>query len=206
MQRSRWLLTFALCLPACGSGASDSETDTFGDPDAGMNGEAGEDGAEGGEGAGETQVPDNAYCSGVADWQAAWIDFENEVVTLTNQARATGATCGNESMPPVGALDMVPELLCAARVHSQDMSQRGYFSHDTPEGVSPFERMSMAGYEFSTAGENIAAGYPTPQDVVQGWLDSPGHCTNIMNGAYTDIGVGFHGEGNLWTQVFGTPR
>lgn len=154
----------------------------------------------------DDSVPDNEFCMDVADWNDDWLEFENEVFELTNEARSRGVTCGNEARPAVDELEMAPALRCAARVHSEDMATRGYFSHDTPEGVSPFERMNMAGYEYSTAGENIASGYQTPQDVVQGWLDSPGHCNNMMNGAFTEIGVGYHGEGVMWTQVFGTPR
>lgn len=154
----------------------------------------------------DDSVPQNEFCMDVADWNGDWLEFENEVLRLTNQARTTGVTCGNESRPAVDELEMAPALRCAARVHSQDMATRGYFSHDTPEGVSPFERMNMAGYEYSAAGENIASGYQTPQDVVQGWLDSPGHCNNMMNGGFTEIGVGYHGEGVMWTQVFGRPK
>ena len=154
----------------------------------------------------DDSVPDGDYCSGVADWNEDWLEFENEVLRLTNQARSTGTTCGGESRPAVGDLEMVPELRCSSRVHSKDLAEQGFFMHDSLDGTSPFERMNMAGYEYSTAGENIAAGYQTPQDVVQGWLDSPGHCNNMMNGSFTEIGVGFHGEGNYWTQNFGAPR
>ena len=87
---------------------------------------------------------------------------------------------------------------------------RGFFEHDNPDGESPFDRMERAGYSYQAAGENIAAGQQTPEQVVLGWLDSPGHCSNIMSPDYTEIGVGYYyGEqdqfGHYWTQNFGRP-
>lgn len=77
--------------------------------------------------------------------------------------------------------------------------------HTNPDGESPFDRMSNAGYSYSYAGENIAAGYPSPSAVVAGWMGSTGHCKNIMSPNFTEIGVGYHGAGNQWTHSFGKP-
>jgi uncharacterized protein YkwD len=101
------------------------------------------------------------------------------------------------------------KLRCAARVHSKDMAEEGFFSHTNNDGATPWDRIKAAGYSFSTAGENIAAGYPNPQAVVEGWLDSPGHCKNIMSPAFTEIGVGYYAGGaydHYWTQAFATPQ
>jgi uncharacterized protein YkwD len=109
---------------------------------------------------------------------------------------------------------MNAELRCSARRHSKDMGVLGYFAHDSQNGDNPFDRMSAAGYTGRLMGENIAKGQQTPEEVVDGWLNSPGHCANIMNDGFSDIGVGYwEGEadnqwfnGNkLWTQNFGAP-
>lgn len=155
-------------------------------------------------------VPDSDYCAGVADWPEQSRTFEAEVVVLVNQARAQGGNCGGQPFGATGPLTMEGRLRCAARVHSLDMVERGFFDHQNPDGESPFDRMEQAGYAFSFAGENIAAGQPTPQEVVDGWLDSPGHCANILSPDFTEIGVGYVSapQGALphyWTQVFGTP-
>ncbi len=88
------------------------------------------------------------------------------------------------------------------------MAARGYFEHDTPDGVTPTQRMRTAGYTGRRTGENIAQGYSNPADVVQGWIDSPGHCRNLMSGGYTQIGIGYHRGGpgrHYWVQNFGAP-
>jgi uncharacterized protein YkwD len=121
---------------------------------------------------------------------------EDEVVRLTNQARQ-GAGCG--------ALTHDAKLRTAALGHSTDMTAKNYFAHNSPDGRNPGDRIKAAGFSPIRAwGENIALGQPTPAAVVQAWLDSPGHRANIMNCAYTHIGVGlFKGaKGPYWTQVF----
>ena len=99
--------------------------------------------------------------------------------------------------------------ITVAQAHSQDMATRNYFDHNTPEGKSPFDRMTAAGYAFSSAAENIAAGQRTPADVVTAWMNSAGHRANILNCGLTQIGVGYATGGSYgvyWTQDFGTPR
>lgn len=190
-------------------------SDDGGDEGAGESGNAseGSDGADGSSGdgtPGEADVPANDYCAGVAAWPEPARAFETEVVELVNQARAQGATCGSQSFAATGPLAMEGRLRCAARVHSLDMAERGFFDHVNPDGEDPFVRMEQAGYSFQAAGENIAAGQTTPQEVVAGWLESPGHCSNIMSPDFTQIGVGYVSapQGMLphyWTQTFGTP-
>ena len=83
------------------------------------------------------------------------------------------------------------------------MATRGYFSHDTPEGVSPWDRMAEADYQGgSPLGENIAFGSMSAAGVMDLWMGSDGHCSNIMNPGFNLIGIGYH-EGDLWTQTFG---
>lgn len=150
-------------------------------------------------------VPLNDYCEAVADWDAAWISFELEVLNLVNQHRAAGADCGSAgSFDPAGPLTMNDALRCAARNHSLDMAVRDYFDHYSPEGDGPGVRLDLAGYAGSSWAENIAWGYATPAAVVAGWMNSPGHCANIMRPHLTETGVGYY-EGRLWTQTFGRP-
>ena len=94
------------------------------------------------------------------------------------------------------------ELSRVARYKSQDMKDKGYFAHNSPTYGTPFQMIKAFGLSFRTAGENIARGYATPQAVVNGWMNSSGHRANILNSAYTRIGVGYVAQGNYWTQMF----
>lgn len=158
-------------------------------------------------------VPMSAHCEPAADWDPTWAEFEQEVLRLTNEARAVGHNCDTKGeFGPAGPLTMNAMLRCSARLHSMDMGEQGYFAHEGLNGSSPGDRMGAAGYTGVTWGENIAKGQQTPQEVVNGWLDSDGHCANMMNPGFAEIGVGYwEGEatnqffnGNkLWTQNFG---
>ena len=158
----------------------------------------------------------NAF--GVADSVAATITvvadmsnaaFEDQVLVLVNQRRAAGATCGGAPYAPVAPITMNGALRTAARLHSQDMAAQNYFSHTSLDGRTLSQRLTNAGYAGAFPwGENIAAGQPTPQAVVDAWMSSPGHCTNIMNGSYRAMGVGYAFRagstyGHYWTQDFG---
>ncbi|NQU37139.1 MAG: CAP domain-containing protein [Actinobacteria bacterium] len=132
-----------------------------------------------------------------------------KVLSLTNQARSRSQVCGTTAYPAAGRLAASSRLQSVAQAHSQDMATNNYFDHTNQQGQSPFDRMAAAGYSYWAAGENIAAGQPTPAAVVQAWLDSPGHCRNIMSADYTELGVGVATGGRYgiyWTQNFGTPR
>lgn len=125
--------------------------------------------------------------------------FTAQVIRLTNAERAKRGC---------KALSSDRELEAAAQAHSRDMAKHDYFAHDSRDGRSPFDRMAEAGYEYSAAAENIAAGQRSPADVVKGWMDSKGHRANILNCTYTEIGVGYAkggSYGTYWTQNFGKP-
>jgi uncharacterized YkwD family protein/spore coat assembly protein SafA len=97
------------------------------------------------------------------------------------------------------------ELSRVARFKSKDMAQLGYFDHTSPTYGSPFKMMSDFGIRYSYAGENIAMGYRTPEEVVKGWMNSPGHRRNILSSNFTQIGVGYavNSQGTpYWTQMF----
>lgn len=100
------------------------------------------------------------------------------------------------------------ELARVARYKSQDMINKKYFSHTSPTYGSPFHMMETFGLKFSSAGENIAYGQKTPQQVVTAWMNSPGHRANILSPSYTQTGVGAakKSDGTLyWTQMFINP-
>ncbi len=129
-----------------------------------------------------------------------------EVIALTNEARMAARDCGGTWMEAVGPLSNNAQLAEAAQKHAEDMGERNYFAHDTPDGVTPTQRMRAAGYMGGATGENIAAGQDTPAAVVQAWIDSPGHCRNLMSPGYNEIGIGYHPEGPqqpYWVQNFG---
>jgi uncharacterized protein YkwD len=121
--------------------------------------------------------------------------YEAEMVTLTNDQRAA------HGCP---ALRDDSRLRTAAIGHSVDMRARGYFAHNTPDGVTPWTRIEAQGYSDPSA-ENIAMGQQTPQSVVDAWMNSPGHRANILNCSSKAIGVGvqFGPDGPWWTQDFG---
>ena len=96
------------------------------------------------------------------------------------------------------------KLTKAAQDHSQDMADHTNMSHTGSDGSSMSDRLARVGYRFSTAGENVAAGYGTPESVMDGWMNSPGHKANILNCAFKEIGIGLAGPGNYWTQNFGS--
>lgn len=122
--------------------------------------------------------------------------FEQEVVRLTNAERQ------KKGLSP---LQVDAELTKVARLKSEDMRDKNYFSHQSPTYGSPFDMMRKFDIHFSYAGENIAAGYPTPEKVVEGWMNSEGHRANILNPHFTHIGVGVAKGGSYGeyeTQMF----
>ena len=125
------------------------------------------------------------------------------LLQLVNDARKKGCNCGNTYYAPAPALTWNDQLEKAAYNHSKDMFQNKYFSHTGSDGTGSGERISNAGYNWRWYGENIAEGYPTEKDVVDGWLHSPGHCANIMNKNFREMGVAKVGD--YWTQDFGSP-
>jgi len=124
------------------------------------------------------------------------------LLQLVNEARQKGCNCGNKYYPPVTAVTWNDKLEAAATAHSIDMSKKAYFSHTSPDGSNAANRIQRAGYVWRAYGENIAHGYDNEKDLIQGWLGSPTHCSNIMNSNFKEMGVGR--SGNYWTQDFGS--
>lgn len=120
-------------------------------------------------------------------------DAEAEVIRLVNQIRRQHA---------LAPLQTNWQLSRVARYKSQDMRDRSYFSHTSPSYGTPFQMMKSFNISYRTAGENIAKGFSTAGAVVDGWMNSEGHRKNILNSAFTQIGVGYVTDGNYWTQMF----
>lgn len=120
-------------------------------------------------------------------------NFEQQVVDLTNAERAKAG---------LKPLEIYSPLMKSAHAKSEDMANNHYFSHTSPTYGSPFDQMKTFGISYRSAGENIAQGQRTPQEVVQAWMNSAGHRANILNANYTHIGVGFVENGYYWTQQF----
>jgi len=130
---------------------------------------------------------------------AALNDYEQQVVTLVNKERAAAG---------LSALTVNSTLANVAETKAADLRDENYFDHQSPKYGSPFDMMHSFGITYSYAGENIAKGQRTPDEVMNGWMNSPGHRANILNANYTQIGVGYVTDSNgtgYWVQEFIRP-
>lgn len=126
----------------------------------------------------------------------SFLSFQKEVVRLVNVER---------SKRGLSELSFNTELSNVATLKSQDMINKNYFDHTSPTYGSPFDMMKQFNISYRTAGENIAKGQRTPAEVVNSWMNSPGHRANILNANFTDIGIGVSKSSNgtlYWTQMF----
>jgi uncharacterized protein YkwD len=136
----------------------------------------------------------------------------HQILRLVNAARAAGRRCGAKYFGPAEPLTLNSSLTGAALAHSRDMAQNGRFDHRGRDGSTPAIRVERARYgAHRIVGENIAAGAMTPAEVTEGWLASPAHCENIMDGRFTELGIGYAASpsstaGMYWTQDFAAPR
>jgi len=134
-----------------------------------------------------------------------------EVLAATNAARAQGRKCGDDWMEAAPPLAWNLQLAGAALAHSQDMARQAYFSHVNKQGQQVPQRAEAQGYVWRAIAENISRGQNSAAEAVAGWINSPGHCSNLMNPRLTEMGAGLaiHQAKHptaYWTQVFGTPR
>ena len=134
----------------------------------------------------------------------------SRVLELVNVARSQPRKCGSRRYAAAAPLSASRKLTDAAEDHARDMARKKYFDHRGSDGSQPKDRVRRAGYQWSLTGENIAFGPESAEEVVAGWLDSPGHCANIMEPRFREIGVGV-AEGRkrghiYWVQAFGAPR
>lgn len=138
-------------------------------------------------------------------------EIAREVLTLVNAARAKPRKCGGTTFDAAPPLTLSAPLTKAALQHAQDMARHGRLEHEGSDGSTPAQRVTRAGYRWRHVAENIAAGAPTADAVVRGWLASPGHCSNIMGRHYREMGIAFAVDpksdaGIYWAQTFATAR
>lgn len=140
----------------------------------------------------------------LGDWQAEG----QKLLEMVNIARAQPRVCGTQSFTATAPLAWNANLATAAQGHSRAMANNNFFDHLDRDGRTPGDRAELAGYIGQQVGENIAAGQDTPRKVVDGWLASPGHCANLMNPQFRELGAAYATDpksdaGVYWTTVFG---
>jgi len=138
-------------------------------------------------------------------------DVAAEVLRRVNAARSASRRCGAQRFKAVPPVKLNEVLSQAAMKHARDMAKHNHVEHEGTDGSSPGDRAARVGYVWTSVGENIAAGQLSAEEVVTGWLASPGHCSNIMDGDFTEMGVAYvvdrdSRNGIYWAQVFGRPR
>lgn len=141
----------------------------------------------------------------LGEWQAEG----QKLLAELNTARTRPQQCGGQSFAATTSLTWNPTLGAAAEAHSRSMANNNFFDHKDRDGRTPGDRAELAGYEAQQIGENIAAGQDTVRKVVDGWLASPGHCANLMNPEFRDLGAAYAVDpksdaGIYWTAMFGT--
>lgn len=143
-------------------------------------------------------------CTDSEEWPEQWKVQARRLVEESNEARSSPVDCDG-MQPPAFALEHDEYLTEAARCHALDMAENQFFSHDGSDGHDEVERADEAGYESDYVGENLAMGQSTPNDAVEAWLESPGHCENIMHRAYRDTGTAYIEVGgtSYWIQKYG---
>jgi len=130
---------------------------------------------------------------------------------LVNDVRARGTHCGERSFGPAPPVKLSGILNAVALGHAADMARLGYFEHDDPSGRTPADRVRAVGYAEKLVGENIAYGPESADEVVKGWLGSPGHCENIMDPRFAEMGIAYSAgtvsrRGLYWVQLLAAPK
>lgn len=132
------------------------------------------------------------------------------LLAQVNAARSKPRLCGRQRFAAARPLAWNAALGAAAQGHSKAMAYGNYFAHQDPDGEMPADRARAAGFRGRQIGENIAAGQGSPGKAMSGWLASPGHCANLMNPMFTQMGAAYAAdarsdEGVYWTMLFGAP-
>lgn len=142
----------------------------------------------------------------LADWQTEGM----KLLETINSARVQARQCGNQAFAATTPLVWNATLATAAEAYSRVMANNNFFDHKDRDGRTPSDRAELAGYSAQQIGENIAAGHDSANQVVEGWLASPGHCANLMNPGFRELGAAYaldpkSDAGIYWTAMFGTP-
>ncbi|MGF1701524.1 CAP domain-containing protein [Photobacterium makurazakiensis] len=200
------ILLSSLLLAGCGSGGSDSGSNSGNSgsdvSDGGgnsNNGGSGDNGSDGNDDGNPVVLPPPSD------------EFADQMLYAVNLARSEQQNCGGTIMPAVPALEWDYDLEAAAYRHSSDMANANFMSHTGSDGSSPDQRIADTGYSANAWAENVAAGQQSIDAVMTAWMNSAGHCTNIMNANVTELGASLvenpgSGYGYYWTQVFARPK
>jgi uncharacterized protein YkwD len=137
--------------------------------------------------------------------------LEEQMLETVNRARAEARTCGEEHLAVASAVGWNRKLAAAAAGHAADMAAGDFLGHTGPGGEKLMARVDEEGYVWSHVGENVAGGHSRPEEVVAGWLKSPGHCANLMNSRFAEIGAACARNpeatyGTYWVLVLGARR
>jgi uncharacterized protein YkwD len=141
----------------------------------------------------------------LGEWQAEGM----KLLEIINSARTQSRQCGTQSFTASTPLVWSAVLATAAENHSRSMANKNFFDHKDRDGRTPGDRAELAGYNAQLLAENIAAGQDSARKVVDGWLNSPGHCANLMSPAFYDLGAAYAVDtksdaGIYWTAMFGS--
>jgi uncharacterized protein YkwD len=163
-----------------------------------------------------------AYHRGLENWlilasrsaappQLPGASLAASALELVNEIRAQGTRCGNRSFGPAPPVRLSTTLNDVAQGHATDMARHEYFEHEDLSGHSPADRVRAVGYPEKLVGENIAYGPESADEVVKGWLASPGHCENIMDPRFAEMGIAYSTgrsarRGLYWVQLLVAPK
>jgi uncharacterized protein YkwD len=134
----------------------------------------------------------------------AGVEPWGEMLEAINDVRAQGATCGDDRMAPAPPVIWDSRLERAATTHARDMAENGFFGHTSSDGTRMGDRVRRAGYDWAVVGENLARYQRSVGEVVTDWVESPGHCRQLLAPSFREVGVALV-DGH-WAQVFGVPR
>jgi len=203
----------AAMLAACGGGGGDAGSGTDAAAAAAAAAASSGGAPASGTGGGATAASTPGSTTGTpTEPQTAEKSFNDRILDALNAARAVPRTCGTVAYPAAGPLRWQVQAEQAALVQAQYLQQNNLFTHTGAGGSSVGDRLSATGYVWQAVGENLAAGYTDFATVLQGWIASPGHCVNVMNGNYVDVGVvlvqgtSSNTYRTYWAMVSGKPR
>jgi len=191
-----------------GSSGGDTSGSSGGDSNSGAGGDSGGDSGSG-------NPPDSGEATptetGPVACSANASAMQARMLELLNAARAEARQCGSEYFAAAPPLTWDSKLEQASKAHSNDMATINFFSHTSSDGGTLATRADATEYKWSNLGENIAAGQSTATQAMNGWIDSPGHCRNLMNPNFTETGAACTEDSGsdyrvYWTNVFARER
>lgn len=213
-------LAALLLLSACGGGSGGTDTTAEGTPlsnDTAIQENDGSadhttgisTGTDTDSGTGNNNASEELFVTG--DGCISTETLEAEILRLINEIRSQAQTCGNVEFSPAPAVSWNERLEGAALIHSEDMANNNFFDHQGTDSSMIGDRATMVEYNWRRIAENIAAGQQTIEHAVEGWMNSPPHCSSIMNSSYFEVGVSCHDNeasayDRYWTMVLGQSR